>query len=127
MSKPDVAQKSTSQPATAKDTAKQLLWFNARTSLAGANDTICQPINSEQISGSIGTVLFFIVYQLMFHLAPFDYHRASICWTASYLLSICKYSLNSNVLLIIFSVQYGSIGCIVYLYLGLKVCLSILH
>ena len=40
------------------------------------------------ISGLIGTVLFYLLYKLVFILNPIGWHHAAVSWTVSYLCSI---------------------------------------
>lgn len=41
-----------------------------------------------QLSGAIGTALFVVAHEAIFHLNPLDWHRASVTWAVSYALSI---------------------------------------
>lgn len=41
-----------------------------------------------QLSGAIGTALFVVAHEVIFHLNPSDWHRASVTWAVSYALSI---------------------------------------
>jgi len=40
------------------------------------------------ISGLIGTVLFYLLYKLVFIFNPIEWHHAAVSWTISYLCSI---------------------------------------
>lgn len=40
------------------------------------------------ISGGIGTALFYILYEFLFKVAPFEHYKSTIAWVVAYLCSI---------------------------------------
>ena len=40
------------------------------------------------ISGVIGTILFYILYEFLYRILTFEEYKSTICWCISYLLSI---------------------------------------
>lgn len=40
------------------------------------------------ISGGIGTALFYVLYEILFQVFPFENYKSSIAWVVAYLCSI---------------------------------------